>query len=241
MMWAKLDLPAMIRWAESPERQKHPVFVNVRDEIVPLNARGFLMSRVVADTRERWMAQTITADDPNEYVDLLREWAGWDTKQALGAALVTQKIETVEQVVASAVRGPFRTRLHNTGHAALGAIKEMDLSLVAQAIQEGHAVKWTEVMESWGEVDVGEAARYGVDFLLRTNFPPRENLIRLFSGESEPAGDDGMVARTFSALRVWATLRPKEMQTWIDAMEDKEMRQALTSLLQNPWRPRSVP
>jgi len=241
MIWAKLNLPAVIRWAESPGLQKRPVFVTLRDEIIPLNARGFLMSRVDADTRERWMAQAITADDPAEYANLLREWAAWEPKPALGAALATRKIDTVEQVVASAVRGPFLTRQHNTGHAALRAIKEMDLSLVTQAIQEGHVVKWTGVMESWREVDVGEAARYGVDFLLRTKFLPRENLIKMLSGESEPTGDGDMLALTFSALRVWATLRPKEMQDWIDAMGDTEMRQALMRLSQNPWRPRPVP
>ena len=44
-----------------------------------------------------------------------------------------------------------------------------------------------------------------------------------------------MIDRTFCALRVWAVVQPKEMQTWIDTIKDADLQKALRWLLQNPW------
>jgi hypothetical protein len=83
--------------------------------------------------------------------------------------------------------------------------------------------------------DIGEAARYSLDFMLRYDYAPRENLIKLFSGDDKFSSDWDMIDRTFCALRVWAVVRPNEMKTWIATIKDAEMRKALTWLLNNPW------
>jgi hypothetical protein len=94
-------------------------------------------------------------------------------------------------------------------------------------------------MEQWGTIDIGEAARYGVDFLLHFDTPHRVQMLQYFNGvdldskPNTPASD--MNRRTFDALRVWAIVRPKEMKAWIGTLNDPEMQKALTWLLKHPW------
>jgi hypothetical protein len=71
--------------------------------------------------------------------------------------------------------------------------------------------------------------------MLRTDYAPRENLIKLFSGDDKFASDGDMIDRTFCSLRVWAVVKPREMKAWIGTLQDAEMRKALTWLLQHPW------
>jgi hypothetical protein len=91
------------------------------------------------------------------------------------------------------------------------------------------------IMEQWGCIDISEVARYGLDFILRNDYAPRDRLIRFFSGHDEYPDEGGMIDRTFCALRVWAVVKPKEMKAWIGTLKDAEIRKALTWLLEHPW------
>ncbi len=64
----------------------------------------------------------------------------------------------------------------------------------------------------WGNIDVGVAARYGLHMMLKTGYTPRDNLIKLFFGDSTFASDSDMIGRTFCALRMWAALQPEAMK-----------------------------
>jgi hypothetical protein len=89
-------------------------------------------------------------------------------------------------------------------------------------------------MEQWDSMDVASAARFGFEYLLRTQYAPRDGLILFFSGQDIYGREDGMIDRTFCALRVWAVTRPEEMRKWIKTVHDAEMRKALTWLFEHP-------
>ena len=226
LIWAKTDLPAMIRWAES---------LDLRKDDLALKAKGFLMSRVDAETRERWLAEAKSdkaEDDRTE--NLLTGWAGWDPTAALDAALATKTPGTISGVAIAAAIGPWRGNPLNTCHFGLGVIKGFDTTKFPESYRKEHFMEWYEILEWWGHIDIGETARYGLDFMLRNDFAPREILIKFFSGE-DGYTDDDMIDRTFCALRVWAVVKPDEMKAWIATLKDAEMRKALTWLLEHPW------
>ena len=91
-----------------------------------------------------------------------------------------------------------------------------------------------DVLEWYGTLDIAAMARHGFDFMRRTNFTPRENLIKFFSGQ-DGYTDDDVIDRTFCSLRVWAVVKPKEMKEWIGTIKEADMRKALTWLLDHPW------
>ena len=228
MLWAKADLPAMIRWAQS---------VDLRKDDLGLRVRGFLMSRVDAPTRQRWLAVAASEkpeDDRTEH--LITDWAAWDPKPALEAALATGNPDLIGSAANEAAYGPFGASTHNTNRHGLGVIREFDVRRIPQKIRQ-HVIGeyWYTIMELWGSIDVGEAARYGLELLLRTDYAPRQGLIQFFSGHDIYPDEGGMIDRTFCALRVWAVVRPQEMEAWIETVEDPEMRRSLKWLLQNPW------
>jgi hypothetical protein len=90
-------------------------------------------------------------------------------------------------------------------------------------------------MSQLGDVDIGEAARYGFDLLLRIDYVPRDGLLKFLTGHDVYPDEGGILDRTFCALRVWAVVRPKEMKAWIGTIKHEEMRKALTWLLEHPW------
>ncbi len=226
IIWAKTDLPAMLRWAESPELKK---------DNAGLDAKGFLMSRVDAETRNRWLAEAKAGkpEDDNT-ISLLVGWAGWDPKAALDAAIATNDAEIAEEISNRAACGLW-AGTDNTSHFGLGVIKDFDASRLPESYRKNHFINWEEIMEGWGDVDIGEAARYGLDFMLRNDYAPRDGLIKFFSGEDVYPDTGDMIDRTFCALRVWAVVKPDEMKAWIATRKDAEMRKALTWLLQHPW------
>jgi len=229
VLWAQADLDGMIRWAESQDAQVSNLAVTVR---------AFLMSRVDAATRERWLAQVKLKDgedNDGKLEALLLGWAEWDLLPGLDAALATNELETIEEICVMAPVGPFGGGPPNAAHYNLGMIKQFDASRLPKVMRDDHYPNWEEIMEVWGDIDIGEAAQYGLDFMLRNRYVPRENLIRLFSGDDKYAVDGNMIDRTFCALRVWAVVRPKEMKTWIATLPDKRMRTALTWLSEHPW------
>ena len=226
IIWAKADLPAMVRWADG---------LDIRKDDVGAKAKGLLMSRVDAGTRNRWLADAKSADEKLDRTGaLLKEWAGWDPKPALDAARGIEEGDTVFDIVLAAAEGPWGSYPRNTSHSGLGFIKEFDPSRMPEQVRTNSFLNWEMILEVWGEIDIGETARYGLDFLLRTHYAPRETLIKFFSGE-DGYTDDAMVDRTFCSLRVWAVVRPKEMKAWIGTLKEADMRKALTWLLDHPW------
>jgi hypothetical protein len=227
MLWAKADLPAMIRWAET---------LDIRNGDLALRVRGFLMSRVDAATRERWLAEAKSAvDDDDRTVNLMEDWAGWDPKGALEAAVARKDPEMISEVAAAASWGPWGRQPYNTSHFGLGVIKEFDVMSIPPEIRVDATREWYSILEYWGQIDIGETASYGLQYLLQTNYAPRARLIRFFSGYDEYPDEGDMIDRTFCALRVWAVIRPNEMRKWIRTLDDEKMRKALTWLLEHPW------
>jgi len=225
VVWANLDLPGLTRWVKGLDAKEN------------VGLRGFLMSRVDALTRERWLADAKSENPDGDLTEvLLDKWAGWEPKAALDAAIATKDIDIFRAAADAAASGPFPFAL-NSRHFGLGVIKEFDVTKLPDDLRKEivFGEGWYMMMETWGDIDIGEAARYGLDFMLRTSHPPRENLIKLFNGDDAFASDGDMIDRTFCALRVWAVVQPKEMQTWIDTIKDPDLQKALTWLLQNPW------
>lgn len=227
MLGAKADLPAMIRWAETLEISKGEPALRVK---------GFLMSRVDAPTRDRWLEEAKSAAvDEDRSSNLIDEWARWDPKKGLEAAVARKDPELISDVADAASSGPWGGAPYDTSHFGLGVIKDFDVTSIPQEISETARREWYQILEQWGKIDIGETASYGFNYLLRTNYAPRARLIRLFSGHDEYPDEGDMIDRTFCALRVWAVIRPDEMKTWIGTVEDEEMRQALSWMLDHPW------
>ncbi|QIF01674.1 hypothetical protein [Roseimicrobium sp. ORNL1] len=219
MLWRQLDLPAMVRWAESPDG-------GVRE-------RGMLMSWVDEPTRHRWLE---TAEKDSNKEQLIGVWASWNPQPGVEAAVATRQSGIVLEAFNSAAYGPFQG-VWNTCHPGLGFVRNFDIqSRIKDFMKDLRDTDWgTAIMEQWGDVDVGEAARYGLDFMLKTDYASREELIKLFSGDDDFASDADMLDRTFCALRVWAVTKPDEMKTWIATLKEEDLRKALTWLLENPW------
>jgi len=225
-IWADADLPAMIRWADS---------LDMRKEKAGLDARGFLMSRVDARTRDRWLAGAKAEKREDDLTrNLFRGWAEWDPRPALEAAVATGDGNTIYAAATSVVEGPW-PGVFNACRHGIEVIKEFDVLRIPEQAREMVFENWDVAVLDWAPINIGEVAQYGVDFLLRTGYAPRENLIKLFSGDDKFSSDGDMIDRTFCALRVWAVVRPKEMKAWIATLHDAEMRKALTWLLENPW------
>jgi hypothetical protein len=225
MLWAKLDLPGMTRWADSIDPAK------AKDNFV-LDARGMLMSRVDAKTRARWLAQAKT---PNPDDDLSRalieQWAHWDPSAALAAAVATDDSQTLEEVAEELAEGPFEATFPKSSRFGLEAIRNFDVGALPAKFRDTLMDQWDEIMDQWGDVDVCEAARYGMDFLNRIDRQHRDTLMRYLGGEDRDDKESDIVRRTVAALRVWAVVRPRGMKAWIATLKDADMQKALTWLL----------
>ena len=167
---------------------------------------------------------------------LLEEWAGWNPKPALDAAVATNNASTINAVASRGACGPFDDGPENSSRFGIGVVKNFAVASLPDEIRKDVFSEWGfGMMERWGDIDIGETARYGVDFLLRTDYAPRDRLMRFFSGHDEYPDEQGMIDRTFCALRVWAVVKPKEMKAWIGTIKEADMRKALTWLLDHPW------
>lgn len=222
MIWRSVDLPAMTKWADSPE--------GIRDG--GTDVRGMLMSWVDDQIRTRWMKEV---EKDSRMESLLHDWAVWNPWDAMPVALATREAENVREVVHAAAYSPFRT--WNASHSGLGFVRDFDAYTLCKDFPTDIRVEWgVTIMEQWGSIDMGEAARYGLDFILKSDCVPRVNLLRFFAGESDEYSDTGdIVDRTFCALRVWAVTKPDEMKTWIATLKEEDLRKSLTWLLENPW------
>ncbi|WP_211325627.1 hypothetical protein [Roseimicrobium gellanilyticum] len=228
-LWRGLDPEGMLTWARRAGSVSDPVV---------LAARGMLLSQVDERTRAEWFQAARDADEHDAVLsDLLGQWSIWDTRAAMRTALGFQKHESphLSSTVQSDATNNFLPP--NLRHGNLGFIREFDVELLRKRFDDGYLYDWaTEAMEAWGRVDVGEAARYGLEGLMKLNHYPRSDLIKFLKGENNEFSDTGdMIDRTFCYLRVWAVVRPDEMKTWIATIQDSAMRDALTWLLENPW------
>ncbi|MBB5035851.1 hypothetical protein [Prosthecobacter dejongeii] len=227
LLWAKIDKAGMMAWVEHVDLNLSPLSAR---------ARGLLLGLANQATGQRWLDEAGAKGSGNDDIlsDLLMEAAPWAPQLAMEVAVTTSDAETIRNVSESAVYD-FQSQSWNTSHMGLGLAKDFPIetlppSLLVEVIQD-----WGVLMEQWGDVDVGEAARYGFQFLTQTNLCPQENLIKLFAGDDTFSSDGDMIDRTFCALRSWAILQPDAMKAWIGQQQGADMRAALTWLLENPW------
>jgi hypothetical protein len=88
------------------------------------------------------------------------------------------------------------------------------------------------IMEEWGDIDFAEAARYGVDWLIKEIDNEADSpyttkyLVQIWTGKDSPA-DGCMDDRTYGCLRMWAVTDPEGMNAWIETVPNPELRKAL--------------
>ncbi|MDQ3565878.1 MAG: hypothetical protein M3436_17840 [Pseudomonadota bacterium] len=227
LIWAKSDLPGMVRWVES---------LDMREGDLAVRAKGLMMSLVDATTRNRWLAEAKAAlSEEHREASLFEAWAQWDLEAALLAVSKAGDPESARGLANAGAYGPWRGQPWNASRHAFRVLTAFDFSKLPPRVAELALDDCYSLMEQWDSMDVAGAARFGFAYLLRTNYAPRRGLIQFFSGKNIYGREDGMIDRTFCALRVWAVVRPDEMRKWIATVNDAEMRKALTWLLENPW------
>lgn len=226
MIWRQVDRPAMVDWADSLD-PNDPLTTSVR---------GMLLSSVDEHHRSRWINQATEQDDLRTSLEsLLYHWGSWDPGAASEFALKSKNFALLTEATEGAAYGPF-IGAWNTCHPGLGFVRDFELHSFCKEFPEHVRDEWgVTIMEQWGDVDVGEAAQYGLRYMLNCNYTPRENLLKLFLGDDRFSSDSDMIDRTFCALRAWAVLKPRAMKRWIATLRDPEMEKALTWLLENPW------
>ena len=225
IVWSKADPTGLQKWADDPAHS---------DEKMVTVARSLLMDRVNEAVRQRWLdSMTEGSDDKvSERFDCL---AGWHPQLGIDAAVRTANPYNVTTAIAGASRGPWWAWPVNTCHSGLGFMHQFDLNGLPEGLKQEVVGIWSnqlDFMESWGEVDIGEAARYGMHFLLTYKYASRTEVIQFLR---EGGDEGGMLDRTFCALRVWAVVRPTEMREWIKTQKGDDLQQALTWLLEHPW------
>jgi hypothetical protein len=224
LIWAKADLPAMIAWAES--------LADWNDELA-LRSKGFLMSRIDQQLRQRWLSEAKAANEEGTAVsNLMRGWAAWDPKPALAAAVASGNPGLIWEVADQVADGPW---VWPPNSVRFGRVAIRDFESIPEKIRPEATGDWYALLERWGETDVGETARYGLEYLLKTDYAPRERLMRFFSGHDEYPDEGSMIDRTFCALRMWAVVEPKKMKAWIATLEDRDLAKSLSWLLNHPW------
>lgn len=227
LVWAKSDLPGMVRWVES---------LDASELELSLTTKGLLMGLVDVPTRERWLAEAkAAARDEHREAFLFATWAQWDLEGALNAAPKVGDPEALIGLANLGAYGPWSGQPWNGSRDAFRVLSTFDFSKLPPKIHQLVFDDCYSLMEQWDSMDVAAAARFGFTYLRRTDYAPREGLIQFFSGKNIYGGEDGMIDRTFCALRVWAVVKPEEMKKWIATIKDAKIQKALTWLLDNPW------
>lgn len=226
LLWLQRAPETLIEWVDVQSVLPEP----------PLRIIGMVMSRLESAKREKWLRRVQSLDpEGGMFADLLYQWAGWSPADAMSRAIASQNAYAIARTAEGIVYGGFGRGTANTCRHGLSFIRDFDLSRLPKMDADEMFEDWYILMEQWGMIDIGEAARYGLDFMLRTDYTPRENLLKLFAGDDRFGSDSDMIDRTFCALRMWAVLKPVEMNAWIATRPDFEMRAALTWLLEHPW------
>jgi hypothetical protein len=223
LLWAQTSPDTLEEWAGSPEE---------KDSDEAWQAKCILMANVDKTRQQAWIAGIM----PESMQTRMRVLARWCPELAMEQAFRVQDADMICDVARAAVYG-FGGRNWNRTHAGLGFVQALDLQKLPKHVleQEG-AWEWNiYVMEQWGCVDIGETARHGYGFLMKQTWPPRDELLRFFSGEDVFPDESGVIDRTFCALRVWAVWHPDEMRAWIVRQKGAAERKALTWLLEHPW------
>ncbi|MEA3210902.1 MAG: hypothetical protein QOE70_3959 [Chthoniobacter sp.] len=220
--WAKVDARAALAWfrRHEPEALKDYAgrgliaFVNKKD-------RSSLLHAV------KKPGKYIDGGEWTELEELIAGWAREDPLTALQTAL-SQYGPLCYSVCADET-------VHSTSsprRKALDAIRR-----IATPVRDQYAYM---IMEHFGDIDVGEAAAYGVDWLQKSKwrvsnyFPTtREHFLREWTGNEDP--EDGcMDDRTYGCLRKWAICQPEQMKKWIETQRDPGVKAALQWLLAHP-------
>jgi hypothetical protein len=161
--------------------------------------------------------------DEGSFAHLICGWAKEDPKAALKAAAAMGNAPfyslCADLCFSDAWPTPIRLRM------VLDTIQS-----ISTPVEDDHAYI---VMEEWGEIDVGDAASFGVHWLLKNARSKRKHLIREWSGLENPA-DACMDDRTYGCLRKWAIGQPNRMAKWIKRQKEPEIRKALQWLLAHP-------
>lgn len=223
LLWQRVAPGSLMDWIEANQGIKK----------LPFRAMGMVLGQIDSERRQRWLAR-VRAGDPDDFATLLYHWAAWEPNAAMKEAIVSQDPYAISRAAEGIVYG-FNQGTPNTTLHGLSFIRDFDLTLLPLKDRQEMFSQWHILKEQWGDIDVGEAARYGLHMILATNYAPRENLIKLFSGDDAFGSDSDMIDRTFCALRMWAALQPEPMKAWIATQPDPEMRKALTWLLEHPW------
>lgn len=198
---------------------------------------ALLMGRADDATRARWRQE---ATDRGALPKFYGRWAQWSPEIAIPSAMHEKDVEVLEEILRSVISPPLGAT--NRSHWILGVFRDFDLPKWLQA--HGSMVAtlpdgWGTIdKEAWAYIDVGEAARHAFQLIGGKPFAgqfPRENLLKLLSGDHTEGTDDGPLDRAFCCLRFWAMWKPEEMRKWIAGLKDPEMQKALTWTLENPW------
>lgn len=225
VIWHHVNAPALQAWAleAHPEEPLLDVARNVRCMIMP---------EVSAAQRKTWISQMLHGD-----VDNICRLASWWPQLAMESAVLVEDDLELAHLVDSCAYGPWDTQAWNTTHSGFGYLKEHRLEHLPESLRKKLLEGWYSCtfMELWGDLDIGEAARFGLNLLLTDLKASREDLLTTLRGSDPPQSDDGIWDRTFCALRVWAVVRPTEMKKWIATQEGEDLRSALTWLLEHPW------
>lgn len=227
LVWRKVDVKGLTAWASTPPSQRH--------HQAWITAQCMLVAEVSPKLREAWLSTLLQGPDALEN---LRRLAAWEPRIAMEqAARVKDRGLALSTLVDGCANGPWGSRVINTTHSGLGYLNQHGLEHLPAPLRKSLMEPgWFEsyFMELWGQVDVGEAARFGLRTMLDGNLVPREELREMYAGKNSGSTDDGIIDRTFCALRVWAVIRPIEVAEWIEK-QDRDMQESLRWLLKNPW------
>ncbi|MFO1484241.1 MAG: hypothetical protein U1F71_12860 [Verrucomicrobiaceae bacterium] len=197
-------------------------------------ARCMIMTEVPSEQRSRWVSQMLHGEAGTNNIERLAEW---QPQIAMESAMLVEGDLELHRLVDSCAYGPWGGVVWNTTHSGFGYLKKYRLKHLPEPLRKKLEPGWFECtfMEQWGDLDIGEAARFGLNLLLTDLQASRTDLLATLRGSDPPQSDDGIWDRTFCALRVWAVVRPTEMKKWADIQKSEDLRSALTWLLEHPW------
>lgn len=233
-VWYRVKPSAFTGWVS--EAHAEPL---LRD--AAMTGRCMVMDEVSPAQRKAWVAQMLKGKEGYINLETLAEW---QPQLAMESAALVEEEFQLDHLVDSIAYGHWDNSAWNATHSGFGYLKKHRLEHLPEPLRKKLQQGWFECtfMEQWGDLDIGEAAQFGVNLLLTDLQASRKDLLATLRGSTPPQLDDGIWDRTFCALRVWAVVRPTEMKKWIATQEDEDLRSALTWLLEHPWGgPKSKP